>query len=94
MQQLGFAGLILEEIFFSEAVGIFITVSVVDRLINWSSETKLKPARLAAFRDAMEISHVAREFVSSLARSSLPISELDRVKRETSITPPTGCAGI
>lgn len=77
---------------FSEALGIFVTVAVLDRLIDWHEGGKLKPARLAAFRDAMEVSHAAREFLLALARSSIPFSEFERVKAEENLGPSTWMA--
>jgi hypothetical protein len=71
----------------AESLGIFITVALVDRLIQWDEEARRKPARLAAFRDAMELSRHSREFVLALARSSVPFSDLDRVERETALSP-------
>ncbi len=67
--------------FFAEALGIIMTVAVVDRLIKWEEDARLAPARLAALRDALALTREATELVLALARSSVPATELPRVQQ-------------
>lgn len=72
---------------FAEVVGIMLATLLIDRLIAAEEDERRRPARLAAFRDAMELSHETREFVFGLARASVPVEELERIKKESGPLP-------
>lgn len=73
---------------FSESLSILVTVFVVDKLLRLDSERKARPAMLAAFRDAAALFREAQNFGAAAARSTVPASELGRIKGESGSSKP------
>lgn len=82
------SGWSMAENLFSEALGILLTVVVVDRLLSLDAAAAKRPTTLAAFKDAAALYREARAFAAAAARSTVPDEELDRVKTSSGDSSP------
>lgn len=66
--------------FFAEMLGITLTVLMIERLLDWDREARRRPARLAAFAEALRLGHRVNLLLFSVAESTVPASEVEKLK--------------